>query len=86
VGIPNLNPFKNQILARLEAQERTVALNDKARQKRQQDFALKRRAAGEAPRAGLAEKPIARKPPRPKRCIFRPVLAPCSAPPRVAMV
>ncbi len=60
VGIPNLNPFKNQILARLEAQERTVALNDKARQKRQQDFALKRRAAGEDPLAGLAADAAAR--------------------------
>ena len=37
-GIPNLNPFKATILARLEEQARLVKFNDLQRQRKQQDL------------------------------------------------
>lgn len=38
LGIPNLNPFKQQILKKLEEQQRIVKFNELQRQRRQQEL------------------------------------------------
>lgn len=60
LGIPNLNPFKQQILKRLEEQQKVIKFNELARQRRLQDAVSKRGRRGEheAPKgkSGMAKK------------------------------
>jgi hypothetical protein len=53
-GIPNLNPFKATILARLEEQARLVKFNDLQRQRKQQDLVRCRARACRAADAARA--------------------------------
>jgi nuclear GTP-binding protein len=55
LGIPNLNPFKQQILKRLEEQQKVIKFNELARQRRLQDAVSSERTlcGGAVPRPSI---------------------------------